>query len=384
MESAFTNIVVAPYSSLLQRQQGKPLHEGGPIWPDWDQQVAARHCRAGRPVDHRPEVPAVSREIDEAQWCGPIWAHFGHMVAEFGMRLLPSVLNGCPAPILFSGFPADRYRNDADRLQAAPSFFRSIIEYAGVERDRLIVEPDGLRIRTLFVEPQAEQLYGPGPNERHLDMLDAHAERALGPATRRTAPIFVSRAGMFSRFAGENYLESLFERAGVRVIRPERLPLKEQLSLYRSSDLVIFSEGSAMHAPQLLGHCFDRVVVFDRRVSDGKSPLFNRHSLAPRCREITYRGFVRDFLCLHDGNGRSILNLGITLIDREAFLNATVDAGVTLRDLWEDSAFRDAEMSDIESWLKAAKAHGRWAHASIQVGIEQALSRNFPGRFTLN
>ena len=45
----FTDIQVTPYNEDIPWQV-----VGGPRWPDWDQQVAARLCRRGVPIGTEP------------------------------------------------------------------------------------------------------------------------------------------------------------------------------------------------------------------------------------------------------------------------------------------------------------------------------------------
>ena len=98
----------------------------------------------------------------------------------------------------------------------------------------------------LLVAPQAEQINGPGPSDEYLDALDELTVRRLGQPARHGI-VYVSRAGMQARFAGEGYLEGALARAGVRILRPERMSLRVQLRAYLSAEQLIFAEGSAIH-----------------------------------------------------------------------------------------------------------------------------------------
>lgn len=373
----FSGLQVAPYESVLHKGPGGALHKGGPLWPDWDTQHAARHCRAGAPVDERPDAPEVTARIGEAQWGGPIVHHFGHMIADFGMRILPSVFGGVSAPLLFYGFPDMPYRRHEDRLRATPRAFQDMLAYAGLGAGDVRIEVDGIEVDTLHVAPQAEQLGGPGPAPDHLDALDAHAERRFGPA-RREGAVFVSRAGMAARFAGESYIEVVIAEAGVRIMRPEAMSLEDQLRAYRSAGQVIFSEGSAMHTPQLLGHCFDDVVVFKRRAVARE---LNRTSLAPRSRSIAYHTFLRGAICMLTPDGRQADWLGQPLVDEAAFLEMMRGIGHPVDHLWNSRAFREAESADVAQWLNYARTTRFWENPASKAHIDETLHAHFGAEF---
>lgn len=374
----FSDVLVAPYDGLWGKGAFPTYHRGGPIWPDWDNQTTARHCVNGRAVDDCPLPPDTFAEIDAAQWCGPIWRQFGHMLAEFGMRILPSALNGIRAPLLFYGFPDAPYRKRRRPLGAAPAAFREILAYADLRPRDVRVALDGLKVATLHVEPQAEQLYNVGPSPAHLDLLEGHAERMLGPVSP-CGPVFVSRAGMFARFAGEGYIESVLEAAGVRVIRPETLPLAEQLKIYRDAGLVLFSEGSALHAPQLLGRCFDRVAVFARE--DGST--LNRVSLTPRCRQLDYHAFLTGRAEMLGPDGQPRRMSALSLIDAQGFLAAMRGIGLAVDHLWDARAWRAAEIDDAEAWLTRARGTPLWANPGTTARVGAALRRQFGDRFRI-
>ncbi len=277
----FRDVVVVPYSDLLDRWRDGEIHRGGPIWPDWEAQVAARHGRGGRPIDVRPADPEGPISVaGPMAWGGAIVDAFGHQVADFSARLLATVQARPDLPIAFASRPDLGYVD----LASAPGYFRSILEWFGVTPDRVRIITTPTRATELFVAPQAEQLGGPGPEAGYLDALDALADERLGPAGRDPRMLYVSRAAMEARFAGEPYLETVLGAAGVRVLRPESLPLTAQLQDYRAAADIVFAEGSALHALQLLGHVGADVGVLERRPGTRLAEA----SLRPRVRDLTY------------------------------------------------------------------------------------------------
>ena len=53
---SYRDVIVVPYQALLDKWQDGEFHQGGPMWPEWDRQLAARHCRGGLPVDVMPDA----------------------------------------------------------------------------------------------------------------------------------------------------------------------------------------------------------------------------------------------------------------------------------------------------------------------------------------
>ena len=207
----FRNIIVHPTQEM--RDPDGAFFRGGPDWPRFNAQTFARHCwgTIPRAIDRPPlpcrpdwpyfdpqflplfwphlgidphlSPPELDAELarlaathaplphqvlaaqDSGFWCGPISLHFGHMVADFSMRIAASSRSDPAAPLVFSLPPL--------REPDPPPFFWQIIDHLGVERARVLLLRQPTRFRRLYVLPQAERPFGGGPNRRHLDVLDA-------------------------------------------------------------------------------------------------------------------------------------------------------------------------------------------------------------------
>lgn len=258
--ACFDDLVVHPAQQLLAGVHGGSVHCAGPEWPtaagpDW-----IRHCRGEppRPVDDppRPAAGPVAWLDEECLWGGCAVDHFGHFVAEFVHRILPAVRTLPHLPLLLAAPP---------RGAPVPGFVQAVLQHLGVsERVRWVAQP--CRVRRLWVFPQQEVLGGGPPSAAYLDLLDELlASQGAAPAVD-PRPLFVSRARQAKGLAGEALLDRFFAEQGARVLHPEALPLPEQLAAYRAHRRLIFSEGSALHALQLLGRLpRTRVTVLQRR-----------------------------------------------------------------------------------------------------------------------
>ena len=280
----YRNVVIVPYSELLADTRGLSYHKGGPIWPDWSKAEGSRHCKGGKAVDDIPDAASnqalITKEDRELAWCGPIVFHFGHQIADFSTRI--PLYTGSDYVLCFA-VPLE------SRLQYswAPDFFRQMLEYFGVPEERVLVVNRPILASTLYCAPQQEQLgtnLSPEipPSNEYLELLDSFSEKLK---SREKKKYFFSRAAQTKGVvAGEACLESVFSAAGYEVVRPEEHSLLDQLCFYMNASTLVFTEGSALHGLQLLGHVDADLHVLVRR--PGRE--MGRTLLSPRVRSIHY------------------------------------------------------------------------------------------------
>ena len=201
----FRDVVVSPYTHLLDSPRGGRYHQGGPRWPDWSNQLDIRHRAWGRIIDDEPpEVEPTARLTAPVAWGGAIQEHFGHQIAEFTTRLLPALAQYPETRFAFAG-RAGVYR----WVEEIPAFIRAVFDWYGIAEERIDLIAEPTLVEQLAVAPQAEALDAPGPEPWYLDLLDANVERQFG-AVKKAGALYVSRAGQKSRFAGEAYIENAF------------------------------------------------------------------------------------------------------------------------------------------------------------------------------
>lgn len=83
---------------------------------------------------------------------------------------------------------------------------------------------------------------------------------------------------------GENYLCSILENDGFKVIYPEELSIFEQLRIYYNAKILVFTEGSAIHTLQLLGRVPTKVYVINRR----RGSYVGKWQLSYRVSSVSY------------------------------------------------------------------------------------------------
>jgi hypothetical protein len=344
----FRDVVVAPTESVVGKRT-RAEFQGGPLWPDFAGRVAVRHCRGTPPLpfDVAPTPPAqVDDGIEAAIWCGPICPHFGHGIADFAMRIADSA-HRTDLPLLFSHWPGGGTRR--------PAWFDGILAQFGVPETRLLIRDAPIRVARLHVFPQAERIGGTAPAAAYLDLLDrvtpGDVDEALAGATVFVSRSRIHRLTLAGRIAGETWLDRAMAAAGAVVLHPETRPLAEQLRLYRSARRLVFSEGSALHALQLLGRIRAEVSVLVRRpgVRMAGRAIGARtgqvHWLEPLRGVVAGRG--------HEA-GRPDASRALTLLDATALREAIGETtGLSLAPHWDEAAWEEAWRRDLSRWLRA-------------------------------
>jgi Glycosyltransferase 61 len=341
----FERVVVHETQSILDRANG--FYRGGPDWPHFSTQIFARHCwgMAPRPFDSRPRPAELSLDIAEkGVWCGAVGNHFGHFVADFGMRLAASSLIDSQTPLIFS----------VQAGEVTTFFFWQIIDHFKIDRSRIKLISRPTRFDRLSVLPQAERRFGGGPSRRHLAMMDA-LTAPVARIERDLPAVYVSRARLpHGRFAGESYLDEALADAGVFIFHPEGVDLHVQFETYRRARRLIFSEGSAVHALQLLGHVEADVAVLTRR-------SFSRiasASLRPRALSLAYMRAMRGLIHGLNALGQPHRAGGVSVLDETRLLAAIARCGVNLTKSWSSRAFAERRDADLAQWLAHREALG--------------------------
>ena len=358
---SFRDVVVTPYTDLLSTPLGGKVHRGGPHWPQWSSQTAARHCRAGAPVDDEPAgAEPVTVISDPLAWGGAITTHFGHQVADFSSRLLQTVAERAGTRFAFSMH--EQYSSRLGSWEQTPRYFQEILGWFGVSASQVEIIAEPTLLERLAVAPQGEQQKG-GVEQWYLDLLDAHTHSRLGEI-RKTGSLYVSRAGQRVRFAAESYLEGVFEKSGFRVLRPETIPLEEQLRAYAAAEHIVFAAGSAVHGTQLMGRVLGDVTILMRR----PGAHLGLPRLEPRSRSLRYvdavKGVVQELGLIHNPES----DRGLSIIDPDR-----LPAALPIADAWDSDAFAAAVEADVRDWLESQRGSAREAPPESAALIRERL-----------
>lgn len=366
----FKDIVVMPTQHLRAgtgrtvKRDRQGIYRGGPIWPAFAFQFRARHCRGliPHPYDSKPVFEGEpSRHIESGIWCGPVSGHFGHMIADFGMRIAEASHHFADVPLVFSIGP--------DTAAPPPPFFQAILNQLQVPESRVQLIREPTRFGTLHVPAQAERHFGRGPSSAHLELMDG-ITASHGPIRQDIDHLFVSRSHIpDGRFAAEPYLDDVLERAGATILHPEAHDLATQLAYYRRAKTIVFSEGSAIHALQLLGRLQANVVILVRR----PGTRLAKRVLTPRVRNLAYWDLTSGFIYSRSVFGKRQVNRALSLIDESRFLARFRAVGLDIADLWDSATYRAQRDADIKSWI--AYMRQRCLHPAAPETIRHCLRR---------
>lgn len=367
----FERIVVHPTQELPI--PSADFYRGGPDWPDFRRQVLVRHCWGAIPraVDlpphpaetefpyfdperylnprRKPAPHPPARWVDTAEtgiWCGPITDHFGHMIADFGMRIAVSARLDRRTPLVFGIWPVP--------AAEPPPYFWQMLDHLGVDRQRVMLVRKPTRFERLSVVPQAERPYGGWANRRHLRLMDDIAGRTRPAGDREEGWVFVSRSGLpWGRFAAESYLDEALAAAGVTIFCPETVDLHTQLHLYRRSRRVVFSEGSALQALQLLGHVDAEVAILPRRPGRMVHNMASVWPLRARVRSLRRLPTLKGAAFGRLANGAPNHARGISVFDERRLIAALAVLGIDLARVWEPRVYAARRDADIAAWREA-------------------------------
>lgn len=325
------------------RVEREKMPEGGPIWPEDTQYSFLRNMRGNKPVGTLPKPgPDVAESIDmPAVWCGYAVNHFGHFIAEQAPRIIAAIRKRPNDLYLFLAPP---------RLteKTLPSWFWDILSWYGVPRAQVRILTDKpVLVRTLRVFPQAEHLVV-GPGAEYLDALDQICARHMPDVARDLEHVYVSRAGMGTgKLGGEGYLEQQLLAAGVKVVRPEALSLRDQLSIYARARTLIFAEGSAAHGRQLLGRIKQHIVVVSRR----KGWAFAGALLRPRAEQLTHIDALHGSIHFSfEPNGQPRRWQAFAFVKGHALVRQFEMQGIVFRGNWNNAEFEAAQAADMQEW----------------------------------
>lgn len=189
--------------------------------------------RGALPVRYMPGRAAVIH--------GPGYAVYGHWLVDFLPRLYVLAETGHDLTQIRFVVPAD-----------LPGFAREFLQMAGIPAANLLFH-DHDREQLLFDELIVPTLLRTASRLHPLfrRASDFWVERAGIPAPPGTASrkIFISRGGVTSGrvLTNRTALESIASAEGFEIVRPETLPIREQISLFREASHVIGEYGSGMH-----------------------------------------------------------------------------------------------------------------------------------------
>jgi hypothetical protein len=335
----FRDIPVVPLETLSRH-----VGVGGPIWPNFDQQTAVRHCRGHGPSDRCATRPKSARPLSgSAVGVGVVDLQFGHL------SRLPQSLDERPDDLYLFVLEPNQTVSDV------PDWIWQILDWYGLARDKVCIVTEPVQVADLYVAPQGEILGAFTLEPAYLDLLDAITQRnAL--ANKASHVTYVGRAGLVARgmggHAGEAYLMQVLDRAGVQVIDPASLSIRDQLAHYKGAQVLIYAEGSAIYGRNLLGRAEQDVHILRRR----RGRDLGQFHLRPRCNRLQFHPAVGHTLAAKLEHRGVMYHRNAALYNLSVIFDLFGDLGYDLAALWDDDAYRAAVRTDVVGWFKNCPA----------------------------
>ena len=255
-EMAVPKLTLREYADpVLSR--GQVVTSGGFVWPDTYRHHLAPHLHSRFVEESGPRFGHLRRDSSQAERLPGRWfnldsewpGHYGHLLTEVlgKMWAWDRVRELAPDVRCLLTVQPDR------EPQALLPFERDILAAFGISADDVQVFDRPIRPETLssatsmfslpdYVHPDMARIW-----DRVGDHLAAQATEADGP--RR---IFCTRPSDHKRSCtNAAEVEELFARHGFEVIRPELLPLPEQVALFRGAEVIAGFGGSAVFTSAL-------------------------------------------------------------------------------------------------------------------------------------
>lgn len=289
---------------------------------------------------------------------GPLFNNFGHFLAESAHRLAGLQAARRVDNVRKVVFLPQRYRFQKGRFQPVlPAHFYAVLAYLGVPKKDILLPMKSFTADNLWVPPQQSVFRARTSVSDEYRQFLVQRERAAGLNRDVNKPrkIYVSRTAFTLRgaFAGESVLEAYFESQGFYILKPEALSLQQQLSYYKSADIVIFAEGAALHVLELLGHIAAKIVIIQRRKLAAKMfiPL-----LQSRCKEVVSFSELYELpsLFLTSPSNKPAHGSSLSVLDSAA-LAAFLELHATCKSFDRD-VFKSQAKADIQHYYQTYSA----------------------------
>jgi hypothetical protein len=263
--------------------------------------VDTRHRFFASAVRQHPEAANLVTERLEGRWVwgGEMMWHFGHFMSECSHRWYPLVQSRQEATangIVFSArVPMPQWMKDVLSLH-------KLLDRVVLVRDRVV------RVDELSIHPQGSILGGGIRREGYGELLD----RDLREATREfsvDAPkkVFIGRLHLGTERAkveDEEQIADYAESLGYTYMKPEALPLLQQLLMMGNVERLVAIGGSFVHLFDHLGRSKANILLINRGDPDA---FYHTQSLKPKARSfreyrpLAHRGDTLYSGTNHDG-----------------------------------------------------------------------------------
>jgi len=338
-------------STILNDARVQPMRgvSGGVcLGSEWD---ALRQQRGWKPADSFDDCPGEDTIIEgEYIYGGPMGhLHFGHVMAEFVHRIVPSLQRFGSGRFLFVAREGAR-----TGFAQQPHWFQDILGFLGLGAHNTLIVNAACRVERLRICQQGSCLGGPS-EKSYLDLLQAFSEHRLAElghsSWNKHAKVYVSRSRVphGGNFLGERYMEKLLHQRGFHILYPETVPFVQQIWTYAHAQQLIFCEGSAAHGCELLGtRSLNEVLLIGKRELGTYTRV-----LAPRSKKFhAQKGHRLLGSLVRNANGSVVIHRAIHLFDVPHLLSDLREKMFAdLEPLFDAAAYEATVKEDLYSYM---------------------------------
>ncbi len=170
--------------------------------------------------------------IDEdVVYIGHFDNHFGHFLIESLKRLWIYLDGNCNRRAVY--------------ISEKDSPYLEIFEVFGIGRDRLMRVEKPTRFKSVAIPEESHLISSRHYNIKYLETFNRIRENSKGCGYDK---IYLSRAKFKNNaIYGEEAIENIFKKNGFKIVYPETLSLKEQISLMKDCKHLAGIQGTALH-----------------------------------------------------------------------------------------------------------------------------------------
>lgn len=197
-------------------------------------------------------------------YAGPLFPHFGHVLTESIHRLYAYSNKKYDGVVFTSAWMS---QNGIEKI-SIPKYLSEILSLFRIPVDKcIIVKSPSVFENIDFFEPGSSLQNG--PKSWYLDILPSF-EPLVSSKSNLPSKIFIGRNHMMENgtVLGEGYIFRELLKNGFCYICPEHHSIEEQYSLIKSAKEIVFTEGSAIYASELISEWNSAVYMLPRRNYD--------------------------------------------------------------------------------------------------------------------
>ncbi len=189
---------------------------------------------------------------------GILLAHFGHILAESVSRLWWIIDNSSDNEQIV--FLCQEEKGE-EKKETSLRIIKNIFKILEIDEDRLIILDKATQFAKVIVPDQLIRLHSDF-RKSYVDLYKKMADKCTYKEGYKK--VYLTRTHLSNNsIINEEYFERFFEKRGYVIVAPEEYEFSEQISILKSADEVICSEGTLSH---LTVFCKpDAVLTFFRR-----------------------------------------------------------------------------------------------------------------------